>query len=311
MNLLVGIGEGIGNIIMVTPLIEALGRMNHTIDILATPNYPDSIELLQGWSRIRKSSLSLDDFDIRQYDHIIITPWFGMAQLFMGQPNIIAIPTQILQVKSEVEANMDVARSLGYQDETPPYHVEYNHRRDFSIFSDVVGFHNGANPLWPFKRWPYFHQLATKFDRVVLVGSLQDAQDNIPANVYNFQGFVSLIDTAALIRELKFFVTNDSGMMHLASALNVKTFGIFGPTSQKKNLPKGVIPISKGLECQPCQHTDRWGLCTNVECLASLEVEEVYERIKKLDALESVSGILKELNPEQIETFDEAIKRSK
>jgi len=62
MNLLVGIGEGIGNMIMTTPLIEALGRLGHTTDIIATPNYPDSVGLLKGWGRVRKLGFNIDDF---------------------------------------------------------------------------------------------------------------------------------------------------------------------------------------------------------------------------------------------------------
>ncbi len=37
--------------------------------------------------------------------------------------------------------------------------------------------------------------------------------------------------------------------------------------------------------------------------------DELIERIKRILALEAISGILKELNPEQIKTFDEAVKR--
>jgi len=37
--------------------------------------------------------------------------------------------------------------------------------------------------------------------------------------------------------------------------------------------------------------------------------KELFERTKRILALEAMSGILKELNPEQIEIFDEAVKR--
>lgn len=37
--------------------------------------------------------------------------------------------------------------------------------------------------------------------------------------------------------------------------------------------------------------------------------EELFERTKRILALEAMSGILKDLNPEQIEIFDEAVKR--
>ncbi len=40
-----------------------------------------------------------------------------------------------------------------------------------------------------------------------------------------------------------------------------------------------------------------------------ISYEEFFERTKRLLVLEAMSGILKELKPEQIEIFDEAIKR--
>jgi len=283
LKLLVGIGEGIGNFIMATPLIEALGRIavnNTPTDVIFTANYPEAAELLQGWERIGKISPNPNEFDLYSYHRILITPWFGLPQTFFGMGNVMVANGNLLRLTSEVEVNMDLARILGYKGETPPYHVEYNKNRDFSMYKGCVGFHNGANPRWPFKRWPYFPQLAEKFERVVLVGSLQDRQDGWPSNVHNFQGLLPLRDTAALMRACDFFVTNDSGLMHLAVALGVKTYAIFGPTSQKKNLPKGVMPISKGLECQPCQHTNRWGFCNSLECMAGLSPDEVYEQIQ-------------------------------
>jgi len=283
MKLLVGIGEGIGNFIMATPLVEALGRMGHFVDIICTPNYLESVDLLKGWNRIGKISTDFREFNFSSYDRILLTPWFSVPQVFQGMRNVIAIPTRELESKSEVEANMDLARTLGYEDETPPCHAEYSERRDFSMYADCVGFHNGANPGWDFKRWPYFPELAERFGKVVLVGNVCDVAPNEswPSNVYDFRGLLPLKDTAALVGACKTFVSNDSGMMHVASALGVKTYAVFGPTSQAKNLPNGVIPISKGLDCQPCQHTNRWGTCRDVRCLAELGCDEVWEKIQR------------------------------
>ena len=264
---------------MATPLIEALGRMGYRADVICTANYPESISLLIGWNRIDKISPNPSDFKFEEYEKILLTPWFGMPTLFMGMTNILGVNTDILQHLPEVVANMGLARELGYRGEIPKPHVEFSPNRDFSMYEGCVGFHNGANPKWPFKRWPYFHELAKKFERVVLVGSLQDKQEGFGDNVYDFQGFLPLTDTAALIRVCKLFVTNDSGMMHLADALGVKTYAIFGPTSQTKNKPPDVIPISKGLGCQPCQHTEKWGSCRTIECMTSLLADEVYGKI--------------------------------
>jgi len=278
MKLLVAIGEGIGNFIMATPLVEALGRMNHSTDIICTPNYLESVDLLKGWNRVGKISTDFREFDFSSYDRILLTPWFSIPQLFQGMANVIAAPMRELESKSEVEVNIGLARAIGYEGETPPCHAEYSERRDFSMYADCVGFHNGANPGWDFKRWPYFPKLAERFGKIVLVGNVCDVAPNEswPSNVYDFRGLLPLKDTAALVGACKIFVSNDSGMMHVASALGVKTYAIFGPTSQTKNLPNGVIPISKKLDCQPCQHTKNWSICTHINCLKNLGVNEVF-----------------------------------
>ena len=57
------------------------------------------------------------------------------------------------------------------------------------------------------------------------------------------------------IASLDLFISGDSGPMHIASALEVPTAAIFGPTndietSQWMN-EKSVI-VKENLECQPC-----------------------------------------------------------
>lgn len=281
MKILFNAGEGVGNIIDITPALTALHSMEYEVDVLLTPNYPDTVNLLKGWKCIGKVSSSLTDFKLTEYEAVLINPWFKLPQLFAGRPNVIGVPLSALEKISEVEANMELARKLGYRGKTPKLHVQTNKRRDFSMYRGAVGIHNGANPQWGFKRWPWFPELARKFKRVVLVGSEHDRQAGWDERVLNFQGLLSLTETASLIKECGVFITNDSGMMHMASAVGTKTYAIFGPTSQKKNKPPNVTAISKGLPCQPCQHTPMWGACKHIDCLVKLTVEDVYERIKK------------------------------
>jgi heptosyltransferase-1 len=49
----------------------------------------------------------------------------------------------------------------------------------------------------------------------------------------NLTANTSLVSLPALIRRADWVVTNDSGPMHLAAALGVRTFGIFGPTDPR------------------------------------------------------------------------------
>lgn len=59
------------------------------------------------------------------------------------------------------------------------------------------------------------------------------------------------IDVASACR---LFVTNDSGAMHVASALRVPTVAIYGPTDWIATAPSGPISriVREPVECSPC-----------------------------------------------------------
>lgn len=48
-----------------------------------------------------------------------------------------------------------------------------------------------------------------------------------------------LLDGAALLKRASFFLGNDSGLMHMAAALNVPTLGLFGPSNDRYYAPVG------------------------------------------------------------------------
>jgi ADP-heptose:LPS heptosyltransferase len=50
----------------------------------------------------------------------------------------------------------------------------------------------------------------------------------------NLTGNTSLASLTALINRADWVISNDSGAMHLATALGVKTIGIFGPTEPQR-----------------------------------------------------------------------------
>ncbi|NBT85171.1 MAG: glycosyltransferase family 9 protein [Alphaproteobacteria bacterium] len=52
-----------------------------------------------------------------------------------------------------------------------------------------------------------------------------------------FDKNLSLIETAACIKQCKVFIGNDSGLMHIAAALRVPTIGLFGPSREQNYRP--------------------------------------------------------------------------
>lgn len=69
--------------------------------------------------------------------------------------------------------------------------------------------------------------------------------------------------TAALLERCAGLVGNDTGLMHLAAALETPVVGVFGPTSPAIYMPPGQVPVSAATECP---HRKTWGFGPS-ECL--------------------------------------------
>ena len=121
---------------------------------------------------------------------------------------------------------------------------------------------------WPTKRWPAerFAAVAQELARergaaVVILGGPDEAHlasalyDSLEVPAINVAGSLSLMHSAALLSRCRLLIGNDSGLMHMATALRVPVVAIFGPTVQEF----GFYPfqaraevVSEPLSCRPC-----------------------------------------------------------
>ena len=121
---------------------------------------------------------------------------------------------------------------------------------------------------WPTKRWPAerFAAVAQELARergavVVILGGPDEAHlasalcDNLEVPAINVAGSLSLMHSAALLSRCRLLISNDSGLMHMATAVRVPVVAIFGPTVQEF----GFYPfqaraevVSEPLSCRPC-----------------------------------------------------------
>src|SRR6202521_3567209 len=76
----------------------------------------------------------------------------------------------------------------------------------------------------------------------------------ISAPVKNFAGETSLAEFIDLAAACRVYLTNDSGGMHIASALGVPTVAIFGATDDTTTGPTGPLAriVREPVECSPC-----------------------------------------------------------
>lgn len=98
----------------------------------------------------------------------------------------------------------------------------------------------------------------------------------------NLCGEITLKEMLALLKKMDFVIGNDSGVLHMASSVNTKVIGIYGPMPfQKwKALGNENILLKADLDCMPCSLK---GKChKNKACLNSISVDDVKSAIDKM-----------------------------
>ncbi|MBU3621117.1 glycosyltransferase family 9 protein [Polynucleobacter sp. CS-Odin-A6] len=119
-----------------------------------------------------------------------------------------------------------------------------------------IGIHPGCSEALKFKRWPVesyidlIRMVKKNYDVDVLIlggkGELflgQKIEKSLAGLVDNYVGVLDIKSTANLIQDCDLFISNDSGLMHLASALNVRQIALFGTSNTEKFRPRSPNAI--------------------------------------------------------------------
>jgi heptosyltransferase-2 len=226
-----------------------------------------------------------------------------------------AVPlTKDILTQHQVHYYINIVSAIGVASmETAPYLSLTREERNWAIKElesfnaaqlPVIGINPGAT-YGSAKRWlpERFAELIINIidklnGKVILFGSQSEAAaaneiaHNINAHssdtthysshILNMAGKTGLRELAALISECDAFVTNDSGPMHMASALLVPTVAIFGSTNKKATAPfgDGHKVVSKDLPCAPCMKRE----CPegHLKCMTEINAGEIFEAVKEL-----------------------------
>jgi heptosyltransferase-2 len=146
------------------------------------------------------------------------------------------------------------------------------------------------------KRWPpeYFERLIMQIDKefsiqsVILGGEDDKALGTYLAKngkAFNLSGKTSLLETAIILSKSSLLISNDSGLMHMATAVNTPVIAIFGSSVRELGFfpfrsPHKVIEV-EGLDCRPCSHIGK-NYCPkkHFKCMKDITPEEVFREIK-------------------------------
>jgi len=216
--------------------------------------------------RVRVRPALLRDHEVRYHFHLL--------SALGGVPE--SLPPLVLEEDAQARERMDrLIEAEGIAPNTP-----------------LIGVNPGAF-YGSAKRWPpqRFAEIARRLIEatggvVVLAGSqaehsaAQEICDVVGDKAHNLSSRVPLIDLVSLIRRMTILVTNDSGPMHMAAALNVRTVAIFGATDWVKTAPwsENAVVVRRETACAPCLLRQ----CPiDHRCMERVSVADVLEAIQR------------------------------
>ena len=165
----------------------------------------------------------------------------------------------------------------------------------------VIGFHAGCATLKNHinRRWApdKFADLAKSLieinnAKILLFGGPDEIElNNTISQLVNLENLKivktnTLPESVSLMKRCNVFVTNDSALMHIASALKLKVVAIIGPTNTNYIAPWQTEHkiVSLNLDCAPCFYYSPKPLtCTRKDvkykCVKEIQVQQVYEAV--------------------------------
>lgn len=130
-----------------------------------------------------------------------------------------------------------------------------------------------------------------EYDILLLGGKLEESLIGEYAdllkrkNVFNFVNRTSIGESIYLLSICQLAVGVDTGMQHVADALNVPTISIFGPTNPKTHgafsKKASFVLCNPKLKCQFCFDKDIYYTCPNRKCLNEISAQMVYNKVLK------------------------------
>jgi len=156
----------------------------------------------------------------------------------------------------------------------------------------IVAVHPGAN--FPVKKWPIerFIEVCRRLQdehgahMVIIGGESANAEaealsHGLNGKAVNLSGKTTILETAEVLRQSRFLLSNDSGPVHLAAAVGTPVVALFSA----REYPNVWVPIGekhqvfrKDVPCQICDLK----VCPIMICINHISSAEVYEACKGL-----------------------------
>jgi len=231
------------------------------------------------WKEMRSFRRRLRE---RNYDLIVdaqgliksaIVAWLakGIVKGFDSRSARESIASLFYQEKYTVSKDMHAidrirklfALSLGYGIELKTTDIGLNDRQDKKL-KNVIFIHGTTwkSKEWPLEYWKELSKLAKQdgFDPIVTWGNLREKArcEDIKRSVPDISILpkMPLADLIQLLGKMSGVVTVDTGLGHLAAAMDIPTVAVFGSTDESLTGVRGsksLLISDREIECRPCR----------------------------------------------------------
>lgn len=293
-NLLVITLSNIGDAVMTTPVLETLHARypDAVIDLVADRRssavfthcpYRGRIVFKEKRSGWRGTLQLLRELRQTRYDLVVDLRTDGLAYLLRARRRLTKWRAKP-RGPHAVEAHMGVLAALGIE-AIPPTRIwltpelQAGAAQRLQILPGTRWLALGPGANWEPKIWPLtrFKELAERVrndvDAIILLGGPHDAERceclsrTLPLETLNLAGKTNLLQAAAVLARMRVFVGNDSGLGHIASAVDTPTLTVFGPGQPERYHPWG--------------ERARW-LTSPENDLAQLQADTVADKVRSL-----------------------------
>ena len=291
--------DGFRSVVEHNPYIDKLHVLAHSwelmIEELKPENYDYIIDLHHNVKTLRlKKELGVKSFSFYKLN---VQKYIYTSLKINILPRVHIVDRYLDTVKSFNVTNDGAGLDyfIPEKDETKRQDIPASHYAGY--IACVIGAAHGTK-RWPVEKWKEF---CRQMDHpIILLGGKEDVErgneiasvDNV--KVYNACGKFNLNESADLVKKSKAVISNDTGLMHIATAFKkpvislwgntVPSFGMtpyYGNNFLSNGRPYDDVQVHK-LWCRPCSKIG-YERCPlgHFKCMRKIQVQEVQQAVAR------------------------------